>query len=182
MNDGFKQRLVGAIVLVSIVLILWPVIFSEGINPAVDRKSQIVSPPAFDKFTVSAPERSTPMPVKLKPTTEPVEEQISLKQQAVIKPNVKPAIKEQPKLDSQGLPEAWVLQVASFSQRKNADEVKEALIKMGYKAYTRTIKTPEGPSTRVYVGPRFTKSAFSKDKLAIDKAFSVKSILVRFEQ
>jgi DedD protein len=187
MNDGFKQRLVGAVVLVSLALILWPVIFSEGINPAVDRRSQISAPPAFDKTPVARPLRPADIAPLVQPSPEPIADAAA--EPAMAQPSaepIEPAAAEPssqtPQLDSQGLPESWVLQVASFSQQANADELTEALIKLGYKAYSRTVKTAEGPSTRVYVGPRFTKASFKKDQQAIDKAFSLKSMLVRFEQ
>jgi DedD protein len=182
MNDGFKQRLVGAVVLVSLALILWPVIFSEGINPAVDRRSQISAPPAFEKIPVAKPVRPANIAPIIEPGPEPEPER------AIVPPDADPveapavAVKEKPRLDVQGLPESWVLQVASFSQQSNANELTDSLIKRGYKAYSRTVSTSEGPSTRVYVGPRFTKSSFKKDQRVIDKAFGLKSMLIRFEQ
>ena len=184
MNDGLKQRLVGAVVLLSLALILWPVIFSDPNGPALDRRSQIPPMPAFEKYSVPEPVRvqdvepiSRPSMAEQTPVIDkPVAK--SFEQKSVIKPKPKP----RPKLDKKGLPEAWVLQVASFTQQKNADELTLQLQKKGHKAFARSITTKEGKSTRVYIGPRMTKNAFDKDKKTIDKAYSVTSMVLRFDQ
>lgn len=177
MNNGFKQRLVGAIVLLSVALILWPVIFSDS-RPDIDLVSQIPPTPAFKKYVV--PELVRPR--ELEPISKPVEHNTEAEpDQAMAGEDSKESMSE-PVLDSRGLPEAWVLQVASFSLQKNADELKQSLQSKGYKAFTQTVGSGNSLSTRVYVGPRFKKDAFNIDKVNIEKEFSVKSIVVRFQQ
>jgi len=177
MNEGFKQRLVGAIVLLSLGLILWPVIFSDS-SPEIDLVSEIPPTPAFKRYAIKEPLRVS----DIEPISKPAEEY------TVAAPDPVDAVastekgSSEPTLDTRGLPEAWVLQVASFSLQKNADELEKALQAKGYKAFTRTIGTGAGKSTRVYVGPRFRKTAFNNDKAAIEKEFSVESIVVRFQQ
>lgn len=203
MNDGFKQRLVGAVVLSSLVLILWPIVFSQSTGPVVDKRSQIPKAPVFEKYTVPKPDR----PVSIEPivgTVEPVnpigqvdmvgqadsveqvDDNASLASIPVVEPKRPMArLKQPPKtqqLDKKGVPIAWVLQVASFRKQQNATELKTALQKKGYKAYTRRIKRGSTESVRVYVGPKLSKQAFTKDKIDIDKAFKVQSLIVRFTQ
>ncbi len=174
MNDGFKQRLVGAIVLACIALIVWPVIFSDPGGPSLDRRSQIPATPTFDKYTVPEPVRPDniePVAVaKVQPEPDVLPEKSVITEQD-----------NKPKQDKRGLPESWVLQVASFAKAANAKELKQALQKKGYKAFTRNITTKEGKSTRVYIGPKLTKGAFSKDKPLIDRTFKVNSIVLRFD-
>ena len=178
MNDGFKQRLVGAIVLGSLALILWPVVFTKTQGPAMDKRSQIPPPPSFEKYTIAEPVRPQNIdPVSVEPEPEPP---VKENKQAVTAKS--PPITDKPQLDKKGLPESWVLQVASFSKSDNAEELKNALKKKGYRAFTERIKTANGESVRVYVGPKFTKAALTKDKKVIDKAFKVKSMVVRFKQ
>ncbi|ARN75925.1 SPOR domain-containing protein [Oceanicoccus sagamiensis] len=179
MNDGFKQRLVGAIVLLAIALILWPVIFTDPNAIVMDRTSQIPPTPAFEEYPVAKPVRPQNITPVVKPKPEPV---AAVTEKPKPKEQAKPKAKAKPKLAGTGLPESWVLQVASFTQPKKADELKQALQKQGYKAYSRSVSTKEGKSTRVYIGPRFSKDEFTKDKTRIDKAYQVKSMVVRFEQ
>lgn len=68
MNDGFKQRLVGALVLLSLAVIIWPVVFVETAGPGMDRSTQIPPMPAFNKFKVEQPQR----PEGIVPVAEPV--------------------------------------------------------------------------------------------------------------
>ncbi len=181
MNDGFKQRLVGAIVLLAIALILWPVLFSDPDGIVMDRTSQIPATPAFEEYSVAKPVRPQNLEPIRKPSPEPVAA-VEPQPKPEVQVNKEPETQSTPRLDKKGLPEAWVLQVASFSQPKKADDLKQALQKRGYKAFTRSISTKEGKSKRVYIGPRFKKDAFKEDKKTIDKAYNVQSMVVKFEQ
>ncbi|MEE8057879.1 MAG: SPOR domain-containing protein [Pseudomonadales bacterium] len=191
MNDGFKQRLVGAIVLACLASILWPVIFSGPNSPALDRRSQILEMPVFKKYSVAEPVR----PDNIERVVRPKVEELSA---ALVTPakrvslsavdNASRLADKSPRLDDRGLPESWILQVASFTKASNAEALKLALQKKGYKAFTRYIATDvvtkqgEGNVTRVYIGPKLSKGAFNKDKPLIDKAFLVNSVVVKFVQ
>ena len=178
MNDGFKQRLVGAIVLVVVALILWPVIFSDPNSVVMDRSSQIPPKPAFEKYQMKDPVR----PHIVQPVSKPKPDTAAVKPAAKAQAKIKAKPETTTRLNKDGLPEAWVLQVASFTQPKKADELKQALQKQGYKAFTRVIATKESKLRQVFIGPRFTKDAFNKDKNIIDKRYKVKSLIVKFEQ
>ncbi len=173
MNDGFKQRLVGALVLICIAVILWPIIFSDPNQEILGRSSQIPDMPVFEKYSVAKPQR----PDNIEPVTiAPVEPASTVDNRG------QPPKPQKPAQDSRGLPKSWVLQVASFSQASNARELKLALQKKGYKAFTRKVNTQQGSAIRVYIGPKLSKTAFNKSKSSIDSAFSVNSMVVRFNQ
>ncbi len=193
MNDGFKQRLVGAIVLISVALITWPLIFDESVRDKIDQNSQVPPTPAFKKYSVAEPVRSK----NLDPVERPTAEAESAEQASAISDNSPASIKapapsqsvqpaeaglDEPRQDERGLPVGWVLQIASFSRQANAEVMKKALLTQGYKAFTRSIETDEGMSTRVYIGPRLSQDAFEQDRQAINKEFAVKSIVVRYQQ
>ena len=57
MNEGFRQRLVGAVVLACLALIFWPMVFTNVSSPEVDRRSQIPAMPSFEKYSVAQPLR-----------------------------------------------------------------------------------------------------------------------------
>ena len=185
MNSGFKQRLVGAIVLLSIALILWPIVFDDPFGPVMDQRSQIPPAPGFEKYTVPQPDRVLgldPIATVSSELPEPIstKEPVSASVPAAV--TELPPQPQQPHLDDRNLPVGWVLQVASFTSKQNADDLKSALQSKGHKAFTRSINTKDGLSTRVYIGPRLAKNAFDKDKAKIDKSFKVNSMVIRFEQ
>lgn len=181
MNDGFKQRLVGAVVLISVAVILWPVIFTDTRSPSLDRRSQIPATPQFEKYQVAEPERVTGLDPIAKPQLEVQAPKSATTTTLTADPQIPSQADNEPRQDAKGLPVAWSLQVASFSQQKNADELKLALQKLGHKAYTRSIITKAGKSTRVYLGPRFSRDAFEQDRKDINQRFNVNAITVRFE-
>ncbi len=172
MNDGIKQRLVGAIVLISAAIIAWPLIFSNTNEPVMDRRSQIPPMPEFETFEVTEPVRPQ--------NVDPVKER--LVESSPPTPPLPVESDNKPSLDESGLPNSWVLQVASFSKKENAGELVAALKEKGYRAFSKEVKTSTGSSLRVYIGPKLTRDAFAKDKQIIDNEFNVSSMVVKFEQ
>ncbi len=166
MNDGFRQRLVGAIVLICLALVIWPMIFTDVESPIVDRRSQIPDMPEFERYTIEQPVK----PEVAAPTNTDV----------ITDSTLGPG--EEQGLDRRGLPVSWVLQVASFSKEENAQELKRKLQQKGYKAFIKTVKAGASTSSRVYTGPKLNKTQLAKDKKAIDKAYKLKSVIVRYEQ
>lgn len=51
------------------------------------------------------------------------------------------------------VPKAWVVQLATFSNKKNAEELVKKLRKMHLDAFSRKISLPIGTTLQVYVGP-----------------------------
>ena len=56
MNDILKQRLVGALVLIALGVVFWPVVFVETERAGVDRSSQLEPMPQLDDVVVPEPE------------------------------------------------------------------------------------------------------------------------------
>lgn len=159
--------------------------------------SQVPKAPEIAYFKLEPPEpsvnvkaTSTPIDGVGKQTSANIDPVIELQKPKTvdIKPAAKTVTKKQPKaistdkpkLDSNAIPIAWVLQVASFSHRDKADKLREALIKMGYKADTRVIRSGSAKMVRVGVGPKFNKQSLVEAKTVIDKRFRVKSLIVRY--
>ena len=143
MNDSIIQRLIGAVVLICVALILWPMVFSEYHGPPLNQQSEIPTMPTFTKYTVDEPVRSDKI--------EPVQA-AKLEKQPIVSPDQQKIVSDtdqKPQLDDRGLPEAWVLQVASFTEASNAEDLNNNLKQKGYKSFTREISSSEGPTIRV---------------------------------
>lgn len=201
MNEGLKQRIVGAVVLVCLGLILWPILFSESIGPAMDKESKIPPVPAFEKYQIAPakqPENLKPI-AQYQPMPEEKVNQVATSPKASVSESkiTESSKKSQPPKQAtktvekpasktlhseKGLPIYWALQVGSFRDASKAKRLKSELIKQGYKVDTRKVKTAGGDSIRVYVGPKLDKALLKKDQAKIDSAFKVKSMLVRFSQ
>lgn len=56
----------------------------------------------------------------------------------------------------------WVVQLGSFSQKKNVEDLLNRLDKAGYRAFSRPVKTQSGTLTKVFVGPDLQKNKLQK--------------------
>lgn len=190
MNEVLKQRLVGALVLIALGVIFWPIIFVEpGMEPML-LGSQVPKAPEIAYFELDPPQPSANV-AAVNEKVEQAEQSRSISvdpdidsqdSEPVVPTKKKSKIisTDKPKLDNKGIPIAWVLQVASFSHREKANKLQQDLIKMGYKADTRVIRSGSAKMVRVSVGPKFNKQSLVEAKTAIDKRFKVKSLIARY--
>jgi DedD protein len=147
LNDILKQRLVGALVLIALGVVFWPVIF-------VQSAVRDIAPAATEIILHDAPPEAEDSPLE------------------------DPA--ERPRLDDEGLPVAWVLQVISVSKKDKADQLTRELVDLGHKAYSRAIRRDEEVLYRVYIGPVFDRSGLLSTKRDIDERFTVNAIIARY--
>jgi DedD protein len=173
LNDILKQRLVGALVLIALGVVFWPVIFVQSERQPMDRSSQVPPMPKLRNMQIEAPE-----PVR---DIAPAATEIILHDappEAEDSPLEDPA--ERPRLDDEGLPVAWVLQVISVSKKDKADQLTRELVDLGHKAYSRAIRRDEEVLYRVYIGPVFDRSGLLSTKRDIDERFTVNAIIARY--
>lgn len=198
MNETLKQRLVGALILVALGVVFWPIIF---VQPAQQSQAQIESiPPRPAVFAESLPApdsdglrgspsiaaAQTPDPV------QPVQDDVELPEEAavdlgVVEPrrpkNDAIVPREVPKplaIDDDGVPLAFILQVVTVSERSKADDIRQELQRLGHKAYIKKVVRNGATLHRVYIGPKFEREKLEKLQSRIDKTFGVNSIVVRY--
>lgn len=180
MNDGFKQRLAGAAILILAAVILIPIFFDGAGYRERQLESTIPMPPV-EPERVAITQQNKQLPdtsVAAKPS-EPVTIAVMPQKVAEEVAKQKPLIKQHddpPALDQQGVPVAWSLQLASFKDEDNAKGLRRKLIKAGYKVYIR--KT--GDLVRVFVGPDIQKLRLTELQQSIQKEFGLDGIIVRF--
>lgn len=188
MDDGLKQRIIGAFVLLAIAVIFVPVFFDrERIEP-VDRTTLIPPAPSIEPVVIDRP---VPSDDEFDPA-KPVEEMFVPVVEATPVPEEKPAPKEKPSVpvkDSEpdvsitdkGVPQGWVLQIASYQSAERAIKMRDELINDGYKAYLREVKANGGRMSRVYVGPKLDRDKLEKEKAELDKKYKIKTLLLKFD-
>ena len=79
------------------------------------------------------------------------------------------------------MPDAWVLQVASFEDKSNAENLKLKLLDDDFPAYIKLFKLPSGQSFRVLVGPKLSKKKASAMAKSIEKKQGLKTLLVSYK-
>jgi len=203
LDKVFKQRMVGALVLVALAVIFLPMLFSRQ-----DEQRQIqVDAPTAPEMPVMAPVQVEPVAVPepqviAEEPAPPVQEVVAAPVAApapvapvVAKPPVvapkPPAVTPaqtvaqapskldttQKRVDPDGLPISWSVQLVSLSNRASADNLQKTLRNQGYNAYVRS----SGGMNRVFVGPLLERAEADRLRDLLGKQQNLKGFVVRFQ-
>ena len=205
LDKVFKQRMVGALVLVALAVIFLPMLFSrqdeqrqiEVDAPAAPQMPVLpdvkVEPVAVPQPQVIAEELNAPIepvvseaPVPVS-TPEPVAPVAAKPVPAPKPPVVTPAqtVAQAPakldttqkRVDPNGLPISWSVQLVSLSNRASADNLQKTLRNQGYNAYVRS----SGGMNRVFVGPLLERAEADRLRDLLGKQQNLKGFVVRFQ-
>lgn len=210
MNDILKQRLVGALILVALGVVFWPIIFVQTEEKSVVGERSIPLPPGVSMAPIEAPDslalRASPelaaggdSPVADEadangfPTgemseqaTSPAASQTEPKasaSRASVEADTDTVRSEAPErlvVDSDGVPVAWTLQVATVSSADKAEKLRKQLLDKNHKAYVTTVHSGGKSLFRVSVGPKFERVELEKLQTNINAEFGVTSMVVRY--
>jgi DedD protein len=177
----FKQRIVGAIVLVALAVIFIPMLLpgSRDIGFS-DNGSPIPPKPAeLENLKVLELEKPQPAPKPREIVRTPIDEHSPAAPpedvEAPATDTDKTPLPEEtlpPKTTSEAAkpaattPKAWAVQVGSFTQRDNAMRLRDQLRSKGYKAFVEQITNADKTFYRVRVGPEVSREkavALQKD-------------------
>ena len=145
-----------------------PVIVDESTVPAQTPSTPIA--PAPPAVPAPAPTAAPEPVVAAKPATPPS----TVKPTATVATAAKPAAG---KIDANGLPISWSVQLASLSNRAGADNLQKTLRSQGYNAYIRSA----GGMNRVYVGPLIERAEAERLRDVISRQQKLNGIIVRFQ-
>ncbi|MFO8141593.1 MAG: SPOR domain-containing protein [Marinobacter sp.] len=200
--NGLKQRIIGALVLVSLAVIFVPMIFDEPHSERESRSVMIPEEPPFPEVDVPA----EPMPdgSDYGITTEPAdtasaepapgfrliegadrevsdpadveqaEPQVSAPEPV---PEATPEPIEETSEYNRSLEGAWVVQLGSFGNADNARRLRDNARDMGFGAHLQQVERGDTTLTRVFSGPFASKSDAEAAKSALDQAFSLNSLV-----
>ncbi|WP_159821169.1 SPOR domain-containing protein [Colwellia sp. 20A7] len=76
--------------------------------------------------------------------------------------------------------EAWVIQLGSFRNKSNVEELVNKLKSNGYTVFTKPIQTKKGTLTKVFVGPELIEASLTKKIPALKKLTNVQGKVSRF--
>lgn len=189
MDQKLKQRLVGAVVLISLAVIFIPVILEGPDDEWTPRVQEIPVPPQIEYQA----EVELPVPDELPtPAPEPTAAAEALspeaqtadippppaEQSAPVRPE---PVAEPPPAKAEAPAGSWVIQVGSFSQQLNASGLRDRLKKTGYNSRLQEITAGSGKAWRVLVGPFETRAAAEKQRDRITSQHHMKGLVTRFK-
>lgn len=179
LEEKHKQRILGVLVLAALAVIFLPSLFYREQAVEIVDFDAIPPKPTFEPVQVNKP---------IKPNLEELTQK-TLAESQKINPKTEssqkavPFTTESPKiaLNDAGVPEGWIIQVASLKLRENAESLVQALDKDHHKAYIKKANTEAGVFFRVYVGPLIDQSRTLAAKAQIDKAHQVDARILPFD-
>ena len=232
-NTILKQRLIGALILLALGVVFWPIIFVQPEDDVRAVATAMEEPPVVDTTPIEPPTAAGLTPAQRSTTQDSVraDEQSTFGMSldptftfgsygdaesatAIKNPDETPEAEpetpvEQPRpetaetsqplqsvanepaqtrseapvkpaLDAQGIPVAWILQVATVSSKDKANQLRDELVRVDEKAYVRPIKRGDKTLYRVYIGPKFEKAKLESIKPRVDASFGVQSLIARY--
>lgn len=207
MRESVKHRLIGAAVLAAIAVLFLPSFFKDRQQYQVNTDSQIPGRPSITAVDFNEPVQpegieSAPAPetmfvpdsgdvpvnelaVPPAETTEPQPVQNAVVSSAQAQSSSVAGVNAEQvpslPLNTQGIPEAWVIQVASLSAQEGANKLRDQLQAEGHKAYVRAVPSANGNIYRVFIGPKQDKAQALAIKSQLDKRLKVNSLVLPFK-
>ena len=205
LDKVFKQRMVGALVLVALAVIFLPMLFSGQdeqrqiqvdapaspqmpvlpevkVEPVPVPEPQVIAEepvaplePVAAEAPVPAPVVQPVAPVAAKPVPTPKPPVVTPAQTVAQAPAKLDTT--QKRIDANGLPISWSVQLVSLSNRASADNLQKTLRNQGYNAYVRS----SGGMNRVFVGPLLERAEADRLRDLLGKQQNLKGFVVRFQ-
>ncbi|MFJ2711709.1 SPOR domain-containing protein [Pseudomonas sp. NPDC087346] len=205
LDKAYKQRMVGALVLVALAVIFLPMLFSrqdEQRQVTVDAPAAPQAPamaqlqvepvavpepqalpqepvPSDDEVAEqaapSAPIAPAPAPVPVAKPA-PAAKPLAAPAQPIAAATAKPDT-TQSRVDANGLSVSWSVQLASLSSRASAESLQKSLRSQGYNAY---IRSADGKN-RVFVGPLIERAEADRLRDLLGRQQNLKGFVVRFQ-
>lgn len=194
LDRRLKQRMVGALVLLALAAVFLPMLFNRADQPRAVRVEAPPMPAAPAPLQIETPEPDVPEPALAEaPAPAPaveaaavaVPEPVAPPPAAVpaAPPAVAPPVRSEPvaapasRLDGDGLPLSWSVQLVSLSNAARAQELQQRLRQQGHNAYIRSVDGMQ----RVFVGPLLDKSEAQRLAQEIGRQQRLSPIVVRFQ-
>lgn len=196
MENGLKQRIIGALVLVVAAVVFLPMLLS-GQDETVEVQVEVPAAPTMnDSELVAAPPPTLPEPAAVAEIPQPAEQpapvapepstEIALASPAPSVVEPEPEIAPQPApspsagsaAPAVAASDSWVIQQGSFSSQSNAERFRKVLADQGYNAYTRDGQAGGNTIVRVYVGPLSSREAAARIRDELERRHQSKGLVV----
>lgn len=198
MDNLLKQRLVGALILLALAIVFWPIIFVPTTQERNDVSVLVPPAPPVNPEPLPEPDnlglrRGGDAQAQLEDTFEDVllpddsdanapPASLPARDTVVVPAELEVAREtlRAPQLDADGLPIAFSLQVATMGQKDRAEALRDELVNAGYKGYIKSLRRNNKTLYRVMVGPKYSRDELLPVKTAIDGAWRVDSLIIRY--
>lgn len=181
-EDKFKHRVLGFAVIIALIVLIIPLLVNQEkyidatennvpprplVQPVEPVIEALDSADAADTNNVELDSALSEALANVEPNLEIVEDILP------------PDEKEKNKAIATD-PKSWYVQLASFSQMENAEQLLQHLHAAGFKAHSETSKNPIGnPIIRVIVGQNLTREQADALRAQLEETFQLRGLVVR---
>jgi len=191
-----RQRLLGFLMLLALVVVFWPIVFeppsSEPVfvlpeysmpsKPVVDINKSVVATGLSAALDARLPIREQLNDGSVRVVVDPEGLDLdTLPPVASDGPDQEAASLTVAEFDEQGLPIAWELELAQFSSEMKASQFVTLLQGSDYKAYSAPITRDNRSFYSIRIGPKLQRERLLDIKLRLDEFFGIDSSIRRFE-
>jgi DedD protein len=178
-EHSFKQRLVGAIVLVALAVIFIPMLLPGHRELGFDNGGSAIPPKPAELENLQVLELEKPQPApapreivrtpideRSPETPPPADDRSGSEEQTPLAEATPPPPATKSDKSTATPPKAWAVQVGSFTQRDNAMKLRDKLRSKGYQSFVEQITSAGKTFYRVRVGPEISRDkaeALQKD-------------------
>ena len=188
--DGFKQRIVGALIIVCLAVIFLPMLFDE---PHQERERQTLEiPPEPDIPDVAVEEPAPPEQTETVQGSVPAPNQTGdgddgdaadipmADSGSTARDESDPSPQEAPDTqpDTKVLEGAYLVQLGSFGSTENAKRLRDRAREAGMDAYVESFERDGETLTRVFAGPFIDRAAAEDAKAELDQAFGLDTLVI----
>ncbi|QOL25276.1 SPOR domain-containing protein [Thalassotalea sp. LPB0316] len=205
MSTPFQNRIVGTVIVAAAAIIFLPDLLDGKKKTYQEQFDVIPQPPKVENVTT--PKEFPEQKLNIIDNPEVVEDEQALDDEPELPQNssdtnqtiqasetltittmAKPEqLGAEPKVEQSVEPikqnvtgDAWVIQLGSFSKKKNVDELVKKLTNAGYVVFTKPVKTKNRTLTKVFVGPDINKSNLEKQIPELAKIANVTGKIAKY--
>jgi len=198
-NDILQQRLVGALILVALGIIFWPIVFVQPEDQTALQQTSAVSTDLYSNAVGLSNDRD-PEPNSASQTdrvggagiteaevaTEPASAAVisssvpSGARRTANNTSLASDMPAQLTVDGDGIPVAWTLQVITVSSSDKAESLRKQLLDMQQNAYIVEVRSNGKKLYRVCIGPESERAGLDVLRPSINAQFKVNSIVARY--
>ena len=182
--DGFKQRIIGALIIVCLAVIFLPMLFDEPHQQRRERILEVPSEPEMEPVEIEAPSEPEVPESEQGPEIPMANDgQVARDDEPAPAPapdesEPTPEVKQE---KSGALKGAYLVQLGSFSKRDNAVRLRERVREQGMDAHTETIDNDGKSFTRVFAGPFIAEEDAEAAREKLESDFSLDAMVVEGE-
>lgn len=181
--DGFKQRIIGALIIVCLAVIFLPMLFDEPHQQRRERILEVPPEPEMEPVEIDAPsepevpksEEGPEIPMADTGEVERDDEPAMTQDESDPTPEVKQE-------EAGALRGAYLVQLGSFSSRDNAVRLRERVREQGMDAHTESVDNEAGSFTRVFAGPFVAEEDAEAARRKLESDFSLEAMVVEGEE